>query len=121
MNKTEQENYIDASLYFALIETARKYNDKISHASPQEYLNIVNIENGTAPKFLPSSDILIKDIIKKLTASIKTFLKIKELKSENVALTKALEDVKTVYSSDQIIDLVKVLLLHTQQLKNQDF
>lgn len=113
----KQNNHKDSMSYEYFLARAFQFNQKLARPSNQEFLNLIEAENGNKHSWLPKFDKQLNDIKKRLDRAVLIFIS----KSKNDDQLEKLEDLKNqifeITSSSDIPEIVSDGLEITQNFK----
>lgn len=112
----DRTNYNNASLYEIFLNRAFRFDGRLSEAHLQEFLNLIDAENGKRHSFLKPHDKQVEEMRKRMKRAVDIFLKQPLDKSDKDNLKELLPVIESAYSSDDFFRVVKAGLDYTQKL-----
>lgn len=96
MNSDKQNNYTNSMTYEYFLARAYQFNASLKRPSNQEFLNLVEAENGNKHSWLPKFDKQLDEIKKRLSKAVTIFIS----KSKDSVQIEKLKDLQ--YEIDNI-------------------
>lgn len=112
----DRTKYNNASIYEIFLNRAFRHDGRISEAHLQEFLNLIDAENGKRHSFLKTHDKQVAEMKKRMKRAVDIFLKQPLDKSDKDKLRELLPLIESAYSSDDFFRVVKAGLDYTQKL-----
>ena len=73
-NTDKQTNYINSMAHENFLRRAYEYNKKLRRPSNQEFLNLIEAENGNRHSWLPKAEKQLADIKDRLSKAVSIFI-----------------------------------------------
>ncbi len=112
----DRTNYNNATQYENFLNRAFRHDGRITEAHLQEFLNLIEAENGNRHSFLKPHNKQVEEVKKRMKKAIEIFLKQPLGKSDKEKLKELLPVIDNAYSSDDFIRVVKYGIEFTQKL-----
>lgn len=113
----DRSNFNNSCAFETFLNRAFQFDLRIPSASNQQFLNLINAENGNRLDFLPTRDKQFNEIQKQMRRAVNLFLKAKKInKVNNIKLEELLPSIDKATSSSDINNIVQIGLELTQSL-----
>jgi len=117
MSTDKQTNYSDSMSYEYFIARAFQFNKKLRRPSNQEFLNLIEAENGNRPTYLPTFDNQLKEIKERINKAVIIFISKSKAKEQLNYLKDLHTKIAEINSYHDIPPIVKTGLEITQDFK----
>ena len=116
MNLTEEMKIHNIGMSYEFFLTrAFKTDNRIKRASKQEFINLVNSENGKKLSFLPSFDKQLEEVKDRLEKAINIFIEKSNDDNELLILKKIESKITNIQSYKDINEIIEIGLENTKQ------
>jgi hypothetical protein len=112
-NRTDYNN---ASLVEIFLDRAGKFDNRIKDFHLQEFLNLIDAENGKRHSYLPTQAKQVESLRKKFTAAINVFIKQRISQDNFEKLKILLPQAQEAEHSSEFIIIANIGLEHTKSL-----